>query len=185
MEISKAGIVELASYECLCLTPYLDSGGVKTAGIGSTKSDIKDLSMWSWSKELTIKEAVDLYTNSLKKYVAAVNRGLTKLSLEQNKFDTLVSLCYNIGEAGFLGSTALKYVNTGRSDKDVVKAIKKWNMDNGKVVQGLINRRQKECDLYENGIYASGGMVDLVPVHPVTHKPIYKDGRKIKLLDYL
>ncbi len=185
MDISKNGLAELASYEALILSPYLDSGGCKTIGIGATKSEIKDLQLWSWDKILTVEEALSIYKVGIKKYVGAVNKGITMLSIKQHQFDALVSLCFNIGEAGFLGSTALRYINAGRSDKDVIKAIKKWNMDNGKVVQGLINRRQKECDLFVNGVYASGGMVDLVPVNPVTHFPVYKYGKKIKLLDYL
>lgn len=185
MELSTKGLVELASYEALILSPYLDSGGVKTVGIGSTKSDIPDLGEWSWSKEISIEEAVNLYKNGIQKYVSAVNRALTKLTIKQNQFDALVSFFFNVGTGGGTGSTAMKYVNTGRSDADVCKALKMWNKDNGHVVQGLINRRQKEADLYTNGIYNSGGMVDLVPVNPINHHPLYNKAKKIKLIDYL
>jgi len=183
MEISREGIAELASYECLTLKPYLDSGGVKTVGIGSTISDIKDLPTWSWEKELTVEEAVAIYKKGLSKYVAAVNRALTKLEIDQTLFDALVSITYNIGTGGMASSTFMKRVNAGESKQRITEAMARWNQDNGKVVKGLINRRRKEADLILTGKYSSGGMVDVVPV--INKKPVYAKGRKINLLEYI
>lgn len=180
MDISKAGMCELGAREGLCLTPYLDSVGVKTVGFGSTKSDIPDLALWDWKKEITIEEAVRLYKTGLSKYVAAVNRTLTKLDIAQHKFDALVSICYNIGEGGLAGSTFMRYINAGRSDQDVVKAIKMWNKP-----PEIVGRRQQECDLFVNGIYHSGGMVALTPVDTKTHKELIHQSKQINLLTYL
>ncbi len=110
MNISNAGLIELASYECLCLKPYLDSGGEKTIGFGSTKSDIPDLYTWSWDKEITIEEAVALYKKGINKYVAGVNRALTRLEVPQTLFDALVSITYNIGIAGMAKSTFMYFI---------------------------------------------------------------------------
>lgn len=183
MEISKLGICELASYECLCLKPYLDSGGVKTVGIGSTSSDIKDLALWSWDKELTIEEAVHIYVKGLAKYVSAVNRELTKLDIPQTLFDALVSICYNIGTGGMAKSTFMRRVNADDSLERIVQAMAMWNKDNGVVVKGLINRRAKEAKLILTGEYSSGGFVDLVPV--INKKPAYNKATKVNLLSYL
>ncbi len=193
MNISPMGVCELANHECLCLKPYLDSGGVKTVGIGSTISDIKDLPLWDWNKEISIQEAVDIYKKGLAKYVAGVNKALTRLEIPQTLFDALVSICYNIGVglpatkdrkgSGLAGSTFMKRVNAGESLERIVQAMAAWNKDNGVVVQGLINRRKKEANLILTGNYSSGGMVDLVPV--VNKKPVYKQGKKIDLIPYL
>ena len=182
MNISKEGVVELASYECLCLKPYLDSGGVKTVGVGSTVSDIKDLAAWSWDKEISIEEAVRIYQLGLAKYVSAVNKALTR-EVDQTLFDALVSICYNIGTGGMSKSTFIKRVNAGDSLERIVSAMALWNKDNGKLIKGLVNRRKKEADLILTKKYSSQGYVDLVPV--VNKKPVYSSGRKLRLLDYI
>lgn len=180
VEISKKGLAELASREGCALTPYLDSVGVKTVGFGSTKSDIPDLALWPWDREISLEQAVSLYKQHIQKYVAGVNRALQILDIPQYQFDALVSICYNIGIGGMTGSTFMRYVNAKRSDKDVVKAIKMWNKP--PEIQG---RRQQEADLYVNGIYHSGGMVNVFPVDPKTHHPVYKKGKQINLMQYL
>lgn len=177
MDVSKQGVAELASREGLALKPYLDSVGVKTVGLGSTKSDIPDLGLWSWDREITISEAVRLYKEGLRKYVAGVNRALTKLSIPQHQFDALVSICYNIGVGGLQGSTFMRYINADKPMKDILKAIKMWNKP-----PEIMGRRQKECDLFENNIYNSGGFCDLIEVDK-NHKPHYN--KRIKILDYL
>ena len=183
MNLSKEGLAELASFECICLKPYLDSGGEKTVGIGATRSDIPDLAMWSWDREISIEQAVELYKKGLQKYVAAVNKAITKLEVSQTLFDALVSICFNIGVSGMAKSTFIKKVNADAPLREIVAAMAMWNKDNGKVVQGLINRRKKEADLILTGEYSSGGKVPLVPV--VGRKPVYRQGKLINLMEYL
>lgn len=182
VKISKEGIVELANYECLTLKPYLDSGGVKTVGIGSTSSDIKDLAKWDWDKELTIQEAIDLYVKGLQKYDKAVSDTL-KVPVTQNEYDALVSITYNIGIGGMQKSTFMKLVNARANKHDIVNAMARWNKDNGKVVKGLVNRRAKEADLFLNSDYKSGGKVPLTPV--INKKPVYSQAKRIDMLGYL
>jgi|SRR4051812_28001742 len=181
--ISKQGLIELANYESMSLKPYLDSGGVKTVGIGSTVSDIKDLPSWPWTKEISPQEAVSIYQDHIDVYVMAVDRKI-KREIPQNKFDALVSLCYNIGVGGFSGSTAARLVNEGANDEDVCNAIKRWNRDNGAVVKGLVNRRAKECELYTTGKYNYTDSVQFIDVTSTTHRPIYT-GKMIKIVDFI
>lgn len=183
MEMSDLGLCELGAYECLCLKPYLDAVGVKTVGFGSTISDIPDLPLWSWNKEITIKEAVDIYRQGLKKYVAAVNKAVTRLEIPQNLFDALVSITYNIGVNGMAKSTFIKKVNEGASNEVIVKAMVQWNKGGGKVLKGLVNRRAKEAKLILTGEYSSKGYVPLAQV--VNKKPQYSSSRLINLMEYL
>ncbi len=182
MDISREGICELADYEGFSTRPYLDSGGVKTVGTGLTYSDIPDIGNWPWKVDRAIPDLISIYKDRLKKYVAAVNKTLVLLDIPQHQFDALVSLCYNIGVAGLEHSTAMKRVNAKSSIEQVVSAIKEWNKDNGKIVPGLINRRQAECNLFATGEYKSGGYVALIEVDD-KHHPHYT--KKIKLSDYL
>ncbi len=182
LEISKQGLVELASYECLCLKPYLDSGGVKTVGIGSTSSDIPDLHSWDWDKEISIKEAVEIYEKGLKKYSDAVNKAV-HVAIPQTLFDALVSITYNIGVGGMAKSTFIKRVNNKASLESIVEAMAEWKKDNGRVVQGLVNRRAKEAKVILTGNYSSKGKVPLTPV--INKKPAYSQAKMINLLDYI
>lgn len=182
-KMSPLGMAELIDYECLCLQPYLDSGGVKTVGAGSTVSDIPDLPKWSWSRSITIEEALNYFKAGLSKYEAALNKAL-KVNVTQNEYDALVSITYNIGTGGMQKSTFMKRLNAEASPQSVVEAMKRYKYDNGKVVQGLINRRQKEADLYMKGTYKSKGVVSLVPVSS-GHKPLYSKGTRVNVLKYL
>ncbi len=181
MKISIRGVAELADFEDLMLNPYLDSGGVKTVGIGSTSSDIKDLASWSWTKEISIKEAIDIYIKSLNKYENLVNNAL-KVKVSQNQYDALVSFVYNTGS---VNNSVFRAVNSSASSDSVRRALLLWVNDNGKRVQGLVNRRNKEADLYETGVYKSNGCCDLIQVNPQTHKPIYNTAKRINLADYI
>lgn len=183
MDISNQGLAELASYEALMLFPYLDSGGVKTVGIGSTSSDIFDLANWAWDKQITIKDAVDIYRRSLIKYVAAVNNAL-KVPVSQHQFDAIVSFTYNVGTTGMSKSTFIKLINKGANNSQIIAALKMWNKDNGKVIKGLINRRQKEADLFTTGKYSANGHCSLIQVNPNTHKPIYSSAKQLDLTPY-
>jgi GH24 family phage-related lysozyme (muramidase)/LysM repeat protein len=70
-----------------------------------------------------------------------------KVPLTQNQFDALVSFSYNIGAAGFKGSTALARINSGDMAGGAA-AMKWWNKSGGHVMQGLVNRRNDEVGLF-------------------------------------
>lgn len=177
INLSKKGLAFLAGLEGIGLTKYLDSVGVATIGIGSTRSDIPDLASWSWDKKITIEEAFDLYQKHLEKYVEAVNKAL-KVPVFQHQFDALVSICYNIGVNGMAKSTFIKRVNSGSPDEEVSKAILMWD-----IPKEIIGRRTKEAKLYTSGIYAGGGKVLIFPI--VNKKPRYSGGYEINAIDYI
>lgn len=178
--ISKRGLIALASYEGCSFKAYLCSAGVKTIGLGSTRSDIKDLPSWPWDKEISLAEVVNIYKKGLEKYVKAVNDAITA---PQNpaQFDALVSLCYNIGTGGFSKSSVVRAVNSLAGDAEVCRCIKMWNKANSKILKGLVNRRQKECNLYSKGMY-----IDAVAMIEVDHlhRPIYTN-KTVDLMPFL
>ena len=83
------------------------------------------------------------------------NNILTPLS--QNQYDALVVFAYNIGSENFAKSTVVKYVNNPNFHSSVYSnlesAWKAWNRYRGKISNGLINRRQREWNMYSMGIY--------------------------------
>lgn len=86
---------------------------------------------------------------TVKSYEQAVNDAV-KVPLTQNQFDALVSFSYNIGVEGFKESTALRKLNQG-DYAGATQAMKLWNKSDGKVMQGLINRRNDEVELFNKG----------------------------------
>lgn len=78
-----------------------------------------------------------------------VNKLLTS-EVNQEQFNSLVSICYNIGKTNFSKSTLLKLVNINPKDQNIYKEFLKWNKANKKVVDGLTKRREAEAKLYFN-----------------------------------
>lgn len=72
---------------------------------------------------------------------------IVKVSLTDNEFGALTSWAYNIGCANASSSTLIKKLNAGNKG-EVCSELKKWIYAGGQVSQGLINRRNKECNLF-------------------------------------
>lgn len=84
------------------------------------------------------------------KEIAKFEDGVTRLvttEINQNQFDALVSFAYNVGVGGFQDSSVLKRVNKGDFAK-VPAALGLWNKGGGKVLPGLVSRRQREGALF-------------------------------------
>lgn len=82
-----------------------------------------------------------------REFVPAVNRHV-KTYVNQNRFDALVSLCYNIGEGNFASSTVVKMVNQ-RKFARAAAAFHMWVRGAGGVkLLGLVRRRNSEARLF-------------------------------------
>lgn len=144
MNISNKGVAFITQEEGIRLKVYLDSVGVATIGCGSTEYE-NGVRVKMTDKAITRERANLLFHNTLKKYVAAVANAI-KQPLNQNQFDSLVSLCYNIGTNGFSSSTLVKIININPADHAITAAFEKWCNAGGKPI--LLSRRQREAKLY-------------------------------------
>ena len=145
-QISAEGINLICSFEGLELKAYLDSANIWTIGYGTI---IRNGVKVKKGDTCTIEQAKAYMASDLKSFEAAVNK--VKVPLNQNQFDALVSLTYNIGVNAFAKSTLLKKLNAG-DYKGAAAQFDVWNKVKGKVVQGLLNRRTKERKLFEKAI---------------------------------
>ena len=82
---------------------------------------------------------------------AKLNYLLAGVNLKQNQFDSLISLAYNIGNSAFEKSTLLNLVYSNPTNPAIPEEIEKWCHAGGKVVEGLLFRRQSGAKLYETG----------------------------------
>lgn len=142
MKISKKGLDHLSQSEGIVLTAYLDTGGVWTIGVGHTgKEVLKGL-------RISYEKALELLQEDTKEAEDAVNR-LVKVELTQNQFDMLVSFVFNLGEGQFSKSTLLKVLNN-KQYQEAADQFPKWCYDNGKMIQGLLNRRLAEQKIFKS-----------------------------------
>jgi GH24 family phage-related lysozyme (muramidase) len=157
--MSPKGVAMLKGIEELRLFPYDDqtgmtipthAGWVKGATIGYGHL----ISQAEWPKYrggITEAQADALFLLDLAPFEIAVSDSITKTLLGY-EFDALVIFAFNIGVGGFRQSTVRKILN-GQSSKPLEPAWKAWKKSQGKVNQGLINRRNAEWRIFTKGIY--------------------------------
>lgn len=154
MKTSNRGLSLIRRFEGFKGVAYLCPAGVPTIGWGTTEGvtmdDVRN------KRSVTRDEADQLLMRHLVKYEAAVHRALGDCN--QNEFDACVSLAYNIGTAGFAGSTVAKAHRRG--DKlAATRAFGLWNKATvaGKrqALPGLAARRAAEAALYAEPVAQS------------------------------
>jgi lysozyme len=139
MHMSQGGLDNLLKkFEGCKLKAYHCPAGVCTIGYGHTSAagapQVVD------GMTITQAQAEDILKRDIVKYEVAV-MDLVKVKLTQNQFDVLVDFAYNAGVGNLKSSTMLKKVNAG--DFDAVPAeLMKWVKGGGKVLPGLVRRRQ-------------------------------------------
>lgn len=136
---SQMGMNLIKYYETLRLRAYQDTGGVWTIGYGHTKGVKRGDTCTKEQAEAWLKEDLAVAEE-------AVNR-LIPYGLAAHQFDALVALTFNIGVGAFEKSTMLKMLLLG----DILGASKqfgRWVFDNGKKLNGLIERREAERKLF-------------------------------------
>lgn len=100
--VSPAGRAALMAREGCRLTAYRDSVGVPTIGVGHTgRASPPPVAM---GMTITQAEADRIFAEDLAPFEAAVARSVPT-RLTQNQFDACVSLAFNIGARGFVGSS--------------------------------------------------------------------------------
>lgn len=142
--LSDNGMKLLEQFEGLRLEAYLDSASIYTIGYGTIK--YPDGSKVKKGDKITKAQAKQYKLHDLKEFENTVNT-FAKVPLTQNQYDSLVSLSYNIGSGAFNNSTLLKKLNIG-DYKGAADQFLVWNKVNSKKVQGLVNRREAERNLF-------------------------------------
>ena len=139
MNIGQKGIELIKHFEGCELEAYKCPAGVWTIGYGHIKGVSEGMS-------ITQEQAEQMLLDELKEYENYINE-LVTVNLSQNQFDALVSWVYNLGPANLKSSTLLKVLNSG-DYAGVPDQIERWNKAGGKVLEGLIRRRQAESSLF-------------------------------------
>lgn len=130
--------------EGLRLKAYRDIGGVITIGYGHTNAAggrkiAANTRITEEEAEAILMEDLTIYEECVEKHV--------KVPLTDNQFGALVSFCYNVGVDNFVKSRLLKRLNAGFYET-VPPELQRWNKVKGNTSKGLINRRERESDLW-------------------------------------
>jgi lysozyme len=144
MKTSSKGIALIKRFEGNRLEAYKDLVGVWTIGYGHTS--MAGAPKVEPGMKITQAEAEDILIRDLVKYETGVSKALTKVPT-QNQFDAMVSLCYNIGPAAFAKSSIVRHFNAGNVEA-AANSFLLWKKAGGKVIQGLVNRRSAERELF-------------------------------------
>ena len=120
---------------------YKDTGGIWTIGYGHIKN-VKQ------GDKITKQEAERLYIKDFNEHIKPLKE--VKVPLSDNEKIALASFIYNVGPNAFKTSTLLKKLNVG-DKKGAAQEFKRWIYDNGKVQKGLVNRRNREMNLFLKG----------------------------------
>ena len=147
MKISKQGLDLIKGFEKFMSKPYIDAVGVVTIGYGNTYYlDGQKVTMQD--SPLTEAQATILLETIFEKYFAK----FIPQDVNQNQYDAMASLIYNIGAGAFNGSTLRKKAIANPDDLSIEQEFWKWNKGrkNGQLVElkGLTIRRKKESELY-------------------------------------
>lgn len=146
MRASDEAITLIRHFEGCRLDAYLCPAGVWTIGYGHTfgvkQGDVIDQE----AAEALLIEDLEEFEG----YVTA----FCKCSLEQHQFDALVSWVFNLGPGNFESSTLLRRLNDGDLGA-VPDEIRRWNKAGGRVLDGLVRRREAEAVMFEGGDWRS------------------------------
>lgn len=154
MRVSESGKEFIRLHEGEVLKVYLDQAGLPTFGIGHLLTD-EEKAKYPVGAVITKEVSRRYFEKDLDKHSQAI-RDLVRVPLNQNQFDAVSSLIFNIGVGkvnpktgkpnGFLGSSVLRHLNNGDYEK-AADAFLVWNkttINKKKVVSKGLDRRRKE-----------------------------------------
>lgn len=134
MKINKEGLELVKSFEGCKLVAYKCPAGVWTIGYGHTAGVYE-------GQVITKAQAENMLKSDMSKYEKYVSDNV-KIQLNENQFSALVSFCYNCGVGN------LRTLIKDRTAEQIANSITLYNKAAGKVLAGLVRRREAERQLF-------------------------------------
>jgi len=140
MTTSSNGRKLIESFESLSLKAYRDQRGIATLGWGHTLGV-------QMGDTCTAEQADQWLAEDLAVAEHAVNQ--IAVPLDQNQYDSLVSLCFNIGASAFLHSTLVSLLQQ-KAYAGASAQFLSWTRTDGNINAGLQRRRKAEKSLFDS-----------------------------------
>jgi len=144
MKINKKGLELVKHFEGCYLEAYKCPAGIWTIGIGHTGKTA------SPGNKITKEKAEELLKQDMQEFEKAVSQ-LIDAPLNENQFSALVSFSFNVGAGALSRSTLRRYLNAGNYSL-AASEFKRWNKGGGKVLAGLVRRREAETKLFKEPV---------------------------------
>lgn len=127
---------KIKEFEGYSNTAYKCAAGVWTCGYGTTKGITP-------TTRCTRVEAEQWLLRDLAPVEAYVNT-IPEVNT-QGKYDALVDFAYNLGLGNLKQSTLLRKIKEGAPTGDIQEQFHRWVYAGGKVLKGLVKRREWEA----------------------------------------
>ena len=145
MNISSNCITLIKHHEGVRNTPYQDPIGLWTVGVGHLMGNGKRRPK-DWNRKRSDQEVDDLLRYDIRRFENGVER-MINVSLNQNQFDALVCFAFNVGLGNLQASTLRRKLNRGDYE-GASNEFPKWRRAGGRVLNGLVKRRNDERLLF-------------------------------------
>jgi len=136
----------IKEFEGFSAKPYLCPANVPTIGYGSTMYKNGERVTMD-DPEITEEQATEMLMDTIKSIEKQVKKVLT-VKLKPHQMAALVSFTYNVGIGNLSNSTLLAWVNSNPDFPRIPEQFRRWNKGGGKVLQGLVRRREEEIKLW-------------------------------------
>ena len=136
MKASNQLIENIKEFEGLRLRAYRDAVGKPTIGYGHTLG-VK------MGQRITERQAEEMLEQDL--WVAGRFPNTIKEINTQGKYDAVVSFIFNLGVGSFKRSTLYRRILRHAPDKMIQAEFRRWTHSGGKVLSGLVKRREWEA----------------------------------------
>ena len=161
MKVSAAAIQMIKHHEGVRTKPYRCPALLWTVGVGHVidpthaavkYEERKNLPIPAgWDRVLTMGEVDDLLSQDLVRFERGVLRNCPSATGRQGVFDALVSFSFNVGLGNLQRSTLRMKTNRGEFEAAADEFLK-WTKAGGRVLPGLVKRRNDERALYLSGV---------------------------------
>ena len=141
-DIPQKAIDFIKRWEGCYLSIYRDVAGYPTIGVGHLIKEGED-----FSGGITMEQAEALLRADLAEANNAID-DLIEVDLNDNQFSALISFTFNLGANNLKKSTLRRKLNEGKPNEEVANEFLKWVYAGGKLVKGLVRRRNAERDLF-------------------------------------
>lgn len=145
MIVNQRALELLKDLEGCELTAYQDIAGIWTIGYGITAAAGVGIEPCA-GMTITQEQADELFERAVDAFAAKVAKLIT-VPVTQNEFGACVLLSYNVGLGALSRSTVLRELNNGNK-ASAGSAFHMWNKAGGRVVPGLVRRREREHQLF-------------------------------------
>lgn len=173
--VSDRGFAELMAHEALVTSPYRDSVGVWTIGVGHTAMAGPPNPQTMPREPRPVAEMVALFRRDLAKYEADVAAAVT-VPLHQHEFDALVSWHFNTGAVR--RASLVKALNRG-DYAAAARGLLQWSKP-----PEIMGRRRAEHALFTRGAYVGDGKVTVYPA-TAGGQVMWKRGKRVDVADLM